>query len=76
MNFAGVMLFGIASALLAVLLGQIKGEYSVYIILAAGIFLFVFIAPSNTTICIFPAPDVLSPQSRPHSGRHTIDSGR
>ncbi len=50
MNFAGVMLFGIASALLAVLLGQIKGEYSVYIILAAGIFLFVFILSRMNTV--------------------------
>ena len=50
MNLAGVMFFGIASALLAVLLGQIKGEYSIYIILAAGIFLFIFILSKMSTV--------------------------
>lgn len=50
MDFAGVMFFGIASALLAVLLGQIKGEYSIYIILAAGIFLFIFILSRMNTV--------------------------
>ncbi len=50
MNLAGVMFFGIASVLLAVLLGQIKGEYSIYIILAAGIFLFIFILSKMSTV--------------------------
>ncbi|MDE7308614.1 MAG: stage III sporulation protein AD [Lachnospiraceae bacterium] len=50
MNLAGVMFFGIASALLAILLGQIKGEYSIYIILAAGIFLFIFILSKMSTV--------------------------
>lgn len=50
MNLAGVMFFGIASALLAVLLGQIKGEYSIYIILAAGIFLFIFILSKMSAV--------------------------
>lgn len=52
MNLAGVMFFGIASALLAVLLGQIKGEYSIYIILAAGIFLFIFILSRMNTVIL------------------------
>lgn len=50
MNLAGIMFFGIASALLAVFLGQIKGEYSLYIILAAGIFLFIFILSEMSAV--------------------------
>lgn len=50
MSLAGVMFFGIASALLAVLLGQVKGEYAIYIVMAAGIFLFIFILSEMSTV--------------------------
>ena len=50
MSLAGIMFFGIASALLAVLLGQVKGEYAIYIIMAAGIFLFIFILSKMSVV--------------------------
>lgn len=50
MSLAGIMFFGIASALLAVLLGQVRGEYSIYIIMAAGIFLFIFVLSEMSVV--------------------------
>lgn len=42
MSLAGIMFLGIAAALAAVLLKQGKGEYSIFIMAAAAVFLFTF----------------------------------
>lgn len=50
MSLAGIMFLGIAAALTAVLFKQIKGEYSIYIIVAAAIFLFILVMSEMSSV--------------------------
>ena len=50
MSLAGIMIFGIAAALAAVLLKQIKSEYSIFLVTGAAIILFLVVLSQIGTV--------------------------
>ena len=50
MSLAGIMIFAIAAALAAVLLKQIKSEYSIFLVTGAAIILFLVVLSQIGTV--------------------------
>ena len=50
MSLAGIMIFALAAALAAVLLKQIKSEYSIFLVTGAAIILFLVVLSQIGTV--------------------------